>query len=236
MEYRDGAADLVTIDAKPLLHAVDQSFAGTVRIDIAGIGALTLRSIRPQQANRTIEEAEAKHHSLLASLGVDSLRTARQRLVEARDKAAELGLARQRLGDLAPKGIQQLHEELARLSALAAGNLELKVDSQQIRQNHAAAQQRVATTRNNVREALPLRSHADEAVMAAEAAYVTIQAELTSLEVILGPDAAREEKERLLLTEATARQTLREAAEMRAAPLRDGAHDLTGSRDDQVRP
>ncbi|WP_137934721.1 AAA family ATPase [Mesorhizobium comanense] len=228
MEYR-AAADLVTIDAKPLPHAEDQSFAGTVRLDIAGIGVLTLRSNRPQQADRTIEDAEAKHRSLLASLGVDSLMTARQRLVEARDRAAELGLARQRLGDLAPKGIQQLHEELARLSALAAGDLELKVDSQQIRQHHAAAQQRVTTTRNNVREALPLRSHADEAVMAAETAYVTIQAELTSLDVILGPEAAREEKERLLLTEANARQTLREAAEMRAAPLRDGAHDLTSA-------
>ncbi|TGP58663.1 DNA-binding protein, partial [Mesorhizobium sp. M2D.F.Ca.ET.225.01.1.1] len=56
-----------------------------------------------------------------------------------------------------------------------------------------------------------------------------IQAELTSLEVLLGPDAAREEKGRLLLTEATARQKLREAAEMRAAPLRDGARDLTSA-------
>ncbi|RWM45171.1 MAG: DNA-binding protein [Mesorhizobium sp.] len=229
MEYRDGTADLVTIDAKPLPHAEDQSFAGTVRLDIAGIGALTLRSNRPQQADRTIEDAEAKHRSLLASLGVDSLRTARQRLVEARDKATELGLARQRLADLAPKGIQQLHEELARLSALGAGDLELKVDPQQIRQHHAATEQRVATIRNSVREALPLRSHADGAVMAAETAYVTIQAELTSLEVILGPHAAREEKERLLLTEATARQKLREAAGMRAAPLRDGAHDLTSA-------
>lgn len=229
MEYLDSVSDLVTIDAKPLPHGEDQSFAGAVRLDIAGIGALTLRSNRPQQADRALDEAEAKHRGLLASLGVDSLIAARQRLAAARDKAAELDLARQRLGDLAPKGIQHLHGEIARLAALGAGDLELKADPGQVRQHLAEAQQRVATTRNSAREASPLRSQTDAAMMAAEKACATIEAELSGLEILLGPEAACAEREQALAAEAAARQVLRDAAENRAGPLRSAAHDLAGA-------
>ena len=229
MEYRDGVSDLVTIDAKPLPHAQDQSFAGAVRLDIAGIGALTLRSNRPPQADRALDEAEAKHRALLASLGVDSLIAARRRQAAARDKAAELDLARQRLGDLAPKGIQHLHGEIARLAALGAGGLEIKTDPGQVRQHLAEAQQRVAMTRNSAREASPLRTQADAAVMAAEKACATIEAELAGLEILLGPEAAREEREQALAAEAAAQQVLRDAAENRAVPLRNAAHDLAGA-------
>lgn len=229
MEYRDGVSDLVTVDAKPLPHAEDQSFAGTVRLEIAGVGALTLRSNRPPQADRALDEAEARHRDLLASLGVDSLLAARQRLAAARDKAAELDLARQRLGDLAPKGIQHLHGEIARLTALGAGDLELKADPAQVRKHLAEAEQRVAATRNSAREASPLRAQADAAVMAAEKACATIEAELSGLEISLGPEAARPEKEEMLAAEATARQVLRDAAEIRAVPLRNAAHDLASA-------
>ncbi|MFI0846061.1 DNA-binding protein [Mesorhizobium sp. IMUNJ 23232] len=229
MEYRDGVSDLVTIDAKPLPHAEDQSFAGAVRLDIAGVGALTLRSNRPPQADRALDEAEAKHRGLLASLGVGSLIAARRRLAAARDKAAELDLARQRLGDLAPKGIQHLHGEIARLAALGAGDLELKADPGQVRQHLTEAEQRVATTRNSAREASPLRSQADAAVTAAEKACATIEAELSGLEILLGPEAAREEKQHMLAAEAAARQVLRDTAESHAAPLHNAAHDLAGA-------
>jgi DNA repair exonuclease SbcCD ATPase subunit len=229
MDYRDGAADSVTLDGKPLPHAQDQGVAGTVRLDIAGIGALILRSNRPHDADKAIEEAEATHGSLLASLGVGSLAAARQRQANARDRTGELALARQRLNDLAPKGVQHLHDEIARLATLGAGDIELKADPDQVRQHLAAAGQRVAATRNSTREAAPRRSQAEEATTAAEMECATVQAELAGAEAILGPDAGREEKERLLVTEAAAQQAQHDAAEARAARLRGTAHDLAGA-------
>jgi DNA repair exonuclease SbcCD ATPase subunit len=229
MDYRDGASGSVRVDGDPLPHAEDRTFAGSIRLDIAGIGALTVRSNRPPQADQAIEDAEGKRRSLLASLGVDSLAAAQLRQVAARDKTAEVTLARQRLGDIAPKGIPRLHEEIAKLTELGAGDLELKADPDEVRKRLAAAEQHVAATRNSAREALPLRSHADDAVVAAETAHATVHAELTGLAAVLGPEAERDGKNRLLEAEAALQQTLYEAAEARVVPLRSAAHDLAAA-------
>lgn len=226
MVYREGAVGLATIDGMPLREAVDQSFADVARLDFAGIGTLTLRSNRPQQADRAINETEEKHRGLLVSLGVETLAAARQRQTAAREKSTELDLARQRLSDLAPKGMTQLREDVARLGLLSAGNLELKGDPEQVRQHLAAAGHRVTNTRNGAREAQPGRSRADDAVVAAETAYAALQAELAGLKQTLGPDTECEERERGLATEHATQQALFEEAEVRALPLRNANHDL----------
>ena len=229
MEYLDAASGTVTIDEKPLVHGEEQGFAGTVCLDIDGIGALTLRSNRPLQAGHEIEQAEEKRRTLLASLGVESLGEARQRQAAARDKAAELALARQRLADLAPQGMQQLHADVARLAALSVGDLELKGDPEQAKLAHAAAGQRVAETRNGAHAALPARNQADEAVMAAETQCATLQIELAGVEGILGPSDEREEKQRKLAADAALRRAAYDTAEAAAVSLRAAAHDLAGA-------
>lgn len=226
MDYTDEAAGSVSIEGRPVPHAEEQSFAGVVRLEIAGIGSLSLRSNRPLQADQAIDKAEEKHRNLLKSLGVESLATARQRQIEAREKSAELDLARQRLGDLAPDGLQKLHEDVARLEELSNGDLELKADPKQIRESLVIATQRVASSRNSARETLPLRSQADEAVIAAETAYAAIKTELTNLDATLGAEELRETKARDLASLYAEQQALYEAADKRVTPLRNATHDL----------
>ena len=48
-----------------------------LRFDIAGIGMLTLRSNRPQQADQGLEQATARRDTMLVSLGVNSLASPR---------------------------------------------------------------------------------------------------------------------------------------------------------------
>ncbi len=229
MEYQSDAAGAVTIDGKPVPHAQDQGFSGAVRLDIVGIGALTLRSNRPQQGDRAIEGAVARHRDLLASLGVDSLAAARQRQAAARDKAAELALARQRLNDLAPKGVPHLHADVMRLTALSTGDLELGADPDEARRQLALAEQRVARARNMARETLPLRGQAETAVTTAETACAVIAAELAGLEATLGPETTRDEKQRILADDMATQLAAYEASQARAAPLRKAAHDLSGA-------
>ena len=229
MDYLETAAGTVTLDGTPLTDGEEQGFGGTVRLGIDGVGTLTLRSNRPHQAGREIEQAEEQRRTLLASLGVESLGEARQRQAAARDQAAELALARQRLADLAPHGVQQLHADVARLAALSVGELELKGDPEQARLAHAAAGQRVAASRDSAHAALPARSQADEAVMASETRVATLQIELAGAEAILGPEDEREEKQRKLAVEAALLREAHDAAEAAAARLRAAAHDLAAA-------
>ncbi|MDB5531019.1 MAG: putative double-strand break repair [Devosia sp.] len=229
LDYVDGAAGSITIGAEAIPDATDVSFATSLRLDIAGIGTLALRSNRPPQSDQALDRAENKKSSMLAVLGVDSLAGAHQRLAAAREKNTELNLARQRLTDLAPKGLPHLHEEIARLAALSAGNLELKADPEQVRTRLAAATQQVAATRNSARETQPLRSQADAAVVTAETAHAALQAELAALDAILGPENDRPSREISLTAEHVTQKSLHDTAEARAIPLRAAAHDLAGA-------
>ncbi|MET3898880.1 hypothetical protein ABIB57_002832 [Devosia sp. UYZn731] len=229
LDYADGAAGSITIADEAVPDATDVSFAGSLRLDIAGIGTISLRSNRPLQSDQALDRTENKKSSMLDDLGVDSLAAARQRLVAARDKSAELNLARQRLTDLAPKGLPHLHEEIARLAALSAGDLELKADPEQARDRLAAATQQVAATRNNARETQPLRNQADAAVVTAETAHAALQAELAALEAVLGPENNRSSREISLTAEHVTQKSLHDTAEARAVPLRAAAHDLAGA-------
>ncbi|MDB5585703.1 MAG: putative double-strand break repair [Devosia sp.] len=229
LDYAGGAAGSITIGGEAIPDATDVNFATSLRLDIAGIGTLALRSNRPPQSDQALDRAENKKSSMLAVLGVDSLASAHQRLAAAREKNTELNLARQRLTDLAPKGLPHLHEEIARLTALSAGDLELKADPEQARTRLAAATQQVAATRNSARETQPLRSQADEAVVSAETTHAALQAELAALEAVLGPENDRSSLEISLTTEHVTQKSLHDATEARAVPMRAAAHDLAGA-------
>lgn len=229
VDYAEGADGSILLDDQPVPPGQERSFANAARLDIAGVGTLTLRANRQPQSDTAIEAAEAAHRNLLASLGVESLAAARLRDRAARDKAAALDRARQRLQDLAPQGIGSLQIEIARLAEIADGELELKADPQEIREHLAGAGERVAAARNAVREAMPARSRADEAVVNARADHVAIGQALAGLDAVLGPEAQRRQRHiGLSETLADARQAL-DAAEAKAAPLRDAAHDLEGA-------
>ena len=229
MTYLDGSDGAILVDGSPLADGAEQGFARSVQLDIAGIGHLTLRSNRPDQADKALGAAEERHSRLLASLGVDSLAALRKRHKQALEKSAELDLARQRLGDLAPKGVGQLREDIALLSERSSGEREIKGDPAQLRLHLGACERRVAETRNAVREVEPLRGKADDAIMAARTDLAGLQSELTELEARLGPEDGRAERLAQLSAEHDEQQALFDKAEGCAVRLREAAHDLAAA-------
>lgn len=229
LDYQPGAHGSVTLNDVPLEGGRDVGFANVVSLDIAGVGTLTLRSNRPAQADQAIGQAQARHASLLAALGVDSLLAARQRQAEARNKTAELDLALQRLADLAPQGIAQLQADIARLVDASTGDLELKGDPEQLRQALVDAEQKVSATRNGARELQPMLAEAGNAVVAAETALAAIVSEIGGIDTTLGPLADRAARQQALVEEQSRLQAAHSVAEQRVAELRPLAHDLAAA-------
>jgi DNA repair exonuclease SbcCD ATPase subunit len=229
MLYADPAAQAASLDGQPLRHGEPRNFTGSARIEIAGIGTLSLRSNQPPKGDQALADAQARHGALLASMGVVDLAAAVERMAAVRHKAAELELARQRLNDLAPKGLQHLHAELARLTGLSSGALELKGDPDAVRQHLARADAAVAAARNAVRETQPLRSAADDGLVSAQTAHAALAAELATTEAALGPVPGRTARLETLTREAERTAADHAAAEARAAGLRSAAHDLSGA-------
>ncbi|MGO8126967.1 hypothetical protein ACC728_39685, partial [Rhizobium ruizarguesonis] len=77
-------------DRQALIGCEDRSFAGMAKLEITGVCTLTIHSSRHADQDWTLEAAEVTRQTLLAKLGVDSLRQARQREIAARDKQEEL--------------------------------------------------------------------------------------------------------------------------------------------------
>lgn len=200
-----------------------------MQVDIAGIGTLTLRSNRPQQADRGLEQAEARRDALLTSLGVESLAAARQRQAEAQERSAALALARQRLSDLTPQGMAQLRVDIARLTEASAGELELKGDVAAVRKAHAAAEQRIAFHKNADRELQPKLSQAGNSVVEAETAFAALVADMTSLDALLGVTGDRPAREEALQTAAEKAGTAYAEAQARVDALAPLAHDLAAA-------
>lgn len=229
IDYAAGVNGAASIGGATLLDGHEQGFAGSVQVEIAGVGTLSLRSNRAPQADQALQNAEADYAAQLAALGVESLAAARQRQTQAREKSGELDLARQRLADLAPRGIAPLQTELARLTELAAAALEIKGDPVAVRAALAAAEQSVATTRNSARELQPLLGQAANNVVEAETALASLAADRVALEAVLGPIDGRPQRLAQLTSDHREQDALAVTAEAHAATLRQSAHDLVGA-------
>ncbi|WP_192803900.1 hypothetical protein [Sinorhizobium alkalisoli] len=90
IHYEADAAGTVTLDGKILADGEDRTYDGQARLDVAGIGTITLRSNRPGRNHNQIVQAEAVRTALLASMGVDSLSAARDRQAKAQQADADL--------------------------------------------------------------------------------------------------------------------------------------------------
>ena len=229
IDYTAGASGAASIAGVAVADGHEQGFAGSVHVEIAGIGTLSLRSNRAPQADQALKQAEADYAAQLAALGVESLTAARQRHTQAREKAGELDLARQRLADLAPKGIAPLQAELARLTELTAAALEIKGDPAEVRAALAAAEQSVATTRNSARELQPLLGQAANGVVEAETALASLSADRAGLEALLGPVDGRAQRLDQLTADHREQDAHFATADAHAATLRQSAHDLVGA-------
>lgn len=229
MDYADGAAGSVSIDRQPLAHGEERGFSGIARLDIAGIGRLTIDANRQSEALSAMEATEAQRRTLLEQLGVDDLAAARRREAEARQKQGELDRARERLADLAPKGIDQLRIEVARLEGLSQGAVVLEADPDAVRAELSAAGQAIGQARNRVREALVVRSQVDEATVRAQTDHASIRQQRDAVDLVLGPADGREARRGTLAERLAAASETFSAAEARALPLRGVSRDLAGA-------
>lgn len=229
IDYLKDVSGLVSMDRQPLHGGEDKSFAGMARLDITGIGTLTIHSSRQADHNGALETAEATRQTLLAKLGVDSLRTARQRDIAARNKREELVRARQRLAELAPNGIDELHLEAARFAELSQGPVELDANPEEVRARLADATRRIELARNRAREASVMRTEAGEATLRAQTEHAKLGQELEAIEAVIGPEAGRNELQQNLAEKLSSAKEQVDAVELRAAPLRRTGRDLAGA-------
>lgn len=226
VSYDDPSGAAVSLSGKVMLHEAEQTFSGTVDLDIAGVGRLTIRSQHTDDAAEAIAGAEAKVRALLAGLGVESLVATRERQARAREQGNALVLDRQMLGQLAPDGMERLREAVARLDAARKDGIEIKFDPAAIDEVLRLAQERITATRNAARELQPVLAAASQELIHAQAALAELKAGHGVLEAALGPEAERPARLGQLQSGlAICRERLL-AAEERVAPLRAKAQDL----------
>ncbi|RUM08684.1 AAA family ATPase [Rhizobium chutanense] len=229
IDYLKDVSGLVSMDRQPLPGGEDKSFAGMARLDIAGVGTLTIHSSRQAEQDGALETAQSARQTLLAKLGVESLLAARQRDIAARSKHEELVRARQRLADLAPKGIDALHLDAARFAELSQGPVDLDADPEEVRTRLADATRRIELARNRAREASVMRTEAGEAILRAQTEHARLRQELDAIEAIIGPEAGRNDVQQDLTAELSSAKEQFDAAELRAGPLRRTGRDLAGA-------
>lgn len=227
--YTDPARPGVSLAGAPIPHEAEQTFSGTVDLDIAGTGRLTIRSQHTDNAADAIAAIEAKTRSLLAGIGVETLAAARQRQSEARDQANAITLDRQLLAQLAPEGIERLREDLARLDAARQDGIEIKFDTASILAALTAAENTVTATRNAARQHQPTLAATQQEVIEAQAALAEFLATRSVLEGALGPSAERPVRLANLQSSLVTTEQKRRTAEDHIAPLRAKAQDLAAT-------
>ena len=227
--YEPGVSVRVTLDGVPLEDGEEHAFGDPARLDIPGIGALTLRASRPAGDAAALRKAEAERGGLLGKLGVESLTEARQREAAAQRASVEIERLRAGIEALAPQGLAALREEIARLAAANPLALEIKGDPDAARHSVEQAAERVGAARLALREAQPSRNLADEALREAETALATLRGERQQVEASLGPEDGRAERERVLADAARLAEEHAADAEAKAARLRDAAPDIASA-------
>jgi hypothetical protein len=220
-------APVVSLDGKPLTHGESRSYDGHARLEIPGIGLVTLRSSRPAGGDEQLRQSEERRRAFVASMGVDDLTDARRRQVEAQHLEGDLRERRARLLFLAPDGLPKLREDAAACRAATGDPLELKEDPAQIRAVHEAAQANRVAARQAWREAGPIQAGAADAVVAAETACAALEAEWSQVEAVLGPDAARVEREGQMAARFAKLDARLSEQHVVVAKLQEGTADLT---------
>lgn len=188
-------APTVSLDGEPMSGGEAHGYDGQAELAIPGVGLVTLRSGYRAGGDEQLQRSEESRHLLLASMGVDDLAAARRRQLDAQRQEGDLREKRTRLSLLAPDGLPKLRENVAAHREAAGELLELKEDPAQVRAAHEAAEARQLAARQAWREAEPLQAGAADAVVAAQTVFAGLDAERAQVEAILGPEAARAERE-----------------------------------------
>lgn len=224
--YETDTASRVTMDGTPLMAGEERGYGGQAQLLVPGIGTITLRSNRPAPTDNRLDDAEAKRQTLLASMGVADLASARAQQSRAQQMDAEVRELQGRLSLLAPEGLPQLRKDVATYGSIDSEALELKADPVQVQAALAGAEDRRKEARLVLREIQPLQARAGDAFVAAETTLASLQAELAQAEAILGPEKDRDQREQALSTDLDELERRLADAEAGAGKLRADAADL----------
>lgn len=198
IHYEADTAGTVILDGQPLVDGEDRTYDGQARLEVAGIGTITLRSNRPSRSDNQLVQAEAARTALLASMGVNSLSAARDRQARAQLTDADLRGLRDRLSFIAPEGMAKLREEVEAGNTIGLEGLDLDEDPALLRTALAQAEERRKQARLALREVEPDQSRADDAFVAAQTRLASLTSDQAQLAVVLGPEEARAEREHTL--------------------------------------
>lgn len=226
ISYDEGAAGRVSMDGEPLVEGEERGYDGCARLVTPGIGTITLRSNREEDDDDRLEEVEKKRQTLLASMGVRDLATARERQEQAQQLEAQVREDRARMALLAPEGLAKLREAIAALSLVEAEPLELKEDLVETRSALDAAVQQRKQAGQDVRDIEPRRASAEQSFVQAETELVEIRAEIQQAAAILGPDEDREQRGRDLMDRLAPLKAQLAKAEADVAAVLESAIDL----------
>lgn len=235
MSYVDPADTRVSLAGHPLAHNEERRFSGSITLDIAQIGRLTIESHHIDNAAEAISATETRLRRLLASIGCDDVAAARRRQQAATEQSNALALDRQLLKQLAPEGIEVLRRTVTQLDAARSTDLEIKFDAAAIADALQRAEAQVTASRHALREMRPVLEAAHTAFLDANTALTAIQIELRALDTTLGPaedrPARRAELEERLATCAAQLTTAQaEVTQLRASAEDYRAAELTLNR------
>lgn len=226
IHYEADTAETVTLNGEPLADGEDRTYDGHARLEVPGIGTISLRSNRPGRSDNQLVQAEAARTALLASMGVDSLSAARDRQARAQQANADLRGLKERLSFIAPEGLAKLREEVEAGNTISLECLDLDEDPALLRSALAQAEERRKQARLALREVEPDQSRADDAFVVAETTLASLNSDQAQLAAILGPEEARAECERSLLATLTDLDQSLSEAEAHALKLGTDAGDL----------
>lgn len=224
--YEPGAVHSIELDGVALADGEERRYDGEGHLSVPGIGAITLRSNRPAPDDSRLKQAVEKRRALLAALEAADLAAVRARHEQAQQIAAEMQGLRSRLSALAPAGLAKLREEVAAQEPAAAEAVEITGEPEEVRAAHAQSDDNRKAARQALREAEPLQRIADEAFIAAQTDLAALRAELVQIEVTLGPEEGRADRQRELSGQLDEAVLKLEADGAELQKLRDSAADL----------
>jgi len=227
--YERGVDDQVLMDGSPLAEGEERSYAGLARLVAPGLGTIVLRSNHSMPTDERLAGAVAKQRRLLEAMGVADLAGARARQAAAQTLEADLRELRGRLTLLAPDGLSRLRSDVEARTDIVVEPLEIKASAEETRAAHAAAETRMQTARQALREAEPSQRIADDAYVSAETALAALRAEQAQLDAALGPEHEREGRESALASDLNARQARLDAAQSHADAERAAAIDIASA-------
>ncbi len=200
MAYTSGRSDGISLDGKPLQDGKRTTIPNGARLEIEGIGQLTVHPGR-QSDGETLATAEASFAGALASASVGSIDDARASVQRRRETEALRRDAEAALRGVAPKGIETLREQIAALPEQMDGSDDLPTADEAQEAGNAAGQMlddardRLEAARSALGQAEKTAARASAAVESAEARVARASAALDGIDA---PEAERTSRRKAL--------------------------------------